>query len=178
MTPGELRLLRAMAFGAALFVAFAVGILVGRDLPRRPPAAPTPPAACHMRGALPDPSCSPGATDPRVTQANIATTICLAGYTASVRPSSSYTTPLKREQMARYGLPGEPADYEEDHLVPLELGGAPRDVANLWPQSRAPGNALRKDVIEGRLHDDVCAGKIPLADAQRRIIADWTGAWP
>jgi hypothetical protein len=32
------------------------------------------------------------------------------------------------------GLVGNPKDYEEDHLISLELGGAPRDPKNLWPQ--------------------------------------------
>lgn len=45
-----------------------------------------------------------------------------------------YTGKLKREQLANENLPGGPADYEEDHLISLELGGAPADSRNLWPQ--------------------------------------------
>ncbi len=69
--------------------------------------------------------------NPAVTEATIAATICTPGWTATVRPSSSYTTALKRRQLpANANL----ADYEEDHLMPLALGGAPRDERNLRPQ--------------------------------------------
>ena len=35
-----------------------------------------------------------------------------------------------------------PSHYQEDHLVPLELGGAPRDKRNLWPE---PNSAVLPD---------------------------------
>ena len=70
---------------------------------------------------------TPGALNPDVTQATIATTICKHGWTGTVRPPSSYTSRLKVEQMAQYGLTGSPSDYQEDHLVSLELGGHPTD---------------------------------------------------
>jgi len=73
---------------------------------------------CISQGGLPDPACTPGAIDPRVTQANIASTICRSGYSKSVRPSSSVTDNIKREQMAAYGLQGvRLADDELDHLL-------------------------------------------------------------
>ncbi len=59
---------------------------------------------------LPDPACDPGAADPRVTQGNIGQTICVAGYAATIRPSTSYTTPLKVEQMKLYGFAGPTSD--------------------------------------------------------------------
>jgi hypothetical protein len=32
------------------------------------------------------------------------------------------------------------SDFEEDHLIPLELAGAPADIRNLWPEPHvAPG---------------------------------------
>ena len=131
-----------------------------------------------MRGPLPDSLCTPGAADPRVTQANITTTICVSGYTATVRPPASYTDALKIAGMRDYGLTGTTADYEEDHLIPLELGGDPRDPRNLWPEPRRviAGQAEDKDAVENALHADVCAGRIALTDAQRRIAADWTTA--
>jgi hypothetical protein len=77
------------------------------------------------QGGLPDPTCSPGAVDPRVTQATIATTICARGYRTSVRPPESVTEPIKHEQMAAYGLRGQRlSDRELDHLISLELGAA------------------------------------------------------
>ncbi|HEX8940298.1 MAG TPA: hypothetical protein VF763_09045 [Candidatus Limnocylindrales bacterium] len=135
--------------------------------------------------AEPDPAMTPGATDPRVTQATIRSTICVAGYTATVRPPASYTTTLKRQQITAYGYADTSlVDYEEDHLVPLELGGAPADPGNLWPQPRqvslADGTfvgASVKDGLEDHLHGQVCDGQVPLAVAQREIALDWIGAW-
>jgi hypothetical protein len=158
---------------ALLAVAFA---LIGTA------PAPTPPvsfvSACVARGVLPDSACTPGAADPAVTQQNIRQTICVSGYTRTVRPPTSYTNPLKIEQMRAYGFTGSPRDYEEDHLIPLELGGAPRDPRNLWPEPRASigGRAESKDQIENALHADVCAGRMLLADAQQRIATNWTTA--
>jgi len=87
------------------------------------PVASVPPlggALCHARavgaGVLPDPACTPGATNPDVTQASIGSTICRAGYTGTIRPPAAYTSALKRQQIVAYGHPDtNPADYEEDH---------------------------------------------------------------
>lgn len=131
-------------------------------------------ASCHMRGSLPDPSCTPGATDPTVTQANIDQTICTVGYTKKVRPSVTYTDNLKKQQMAAYGFSGSMSNYEEDHLIPLEVGGSPSDPHNLWPE---PGNSPNpKDKVEDAMHDAVCSGRISLHDAQTRIATNWTTA--
>lgn len=137
------------------------------------------PGACQMRdNDLPDPACTPGATDPEVTQANLGRTICRRGYTARVRPPLSYTALLKLSLMARYGDSGRPASYELDHLVPLEVGGSPDSVRNLWPQPRDvhPGS-LDKDHLENLLHDQVCAGQVSLARAQQEFEANWLQAW-
>lgn len=132
---------------------------------------------CFLRGPLPDRGCTPGATDPRVTQDNLQQTICVSGYTRTVRPPTSYTNPLKVEQLKNYGLTLTTAEVEEDHLIPLELGGAPRDPLNLWPEPRAgASSALSKDTVENRLHSLVCAGRMTLAEAQQRIATDWTTA--
>src|ERR1035437_2160395 len=75
---------------------------------------------CHIREILPDPSCTPGAIDQKVTQDNIKQTICVKGYTKTVRPPVSYTNKLKIQQIAAYGyLDKNPRDYEEDHLISL-----------------------------------------------------------
>ena len=134
---------------------------------------------CSARDGLPDASCTPGVADPRVTQANIATTICKPGYSTSVRPPTSVTSPIKAERMAAYGYSDAPANYELDHLISLELGGHPSDVKNLWPEAYGRGewDAARKDQVENKLHDLVCAGAIPLADAQRIESTDWKSAW-
>jgi hypothetical protein len=83
---------------------------------------------------LPIRSLTPGVTNPAVKQTIIRKTICVSGWTATVRPPASYTNALKRKQMPLYHESGDPKSYEEDHLIPLELGGAPRDPHNLWPE--------------------------------------------
>jgi hypothetical protein len=127
-------------------------------------------------GGLPDPACTPGAVDPRVTQADINSTICQPGYTATVRPPAAYTEALKQQQMAQYGWTGPLSAIQEDHLIPLEVGGNPTDPRNLWPQPRTgtPGQtAADKDEVEGRKHEAVCAGTITLAAAQAIFTTDW-----
>jgi len=82
-----------------------------------------------LSAALPNRQMTPGATNPAVTEANFDSTICRrGGYTRTVRPPVSYTEPLKRAQIRAYGYTDHRLrDYEEDHLVPLEVGGAPSD---------------------------------------------------
>jgi hypothetical protein len=130
---------------------------------------------CHQTDGLPDSLCTPGAVDPRVTQSNIRDTICAVGYTATVRPKVSYTNALKVRQIAQYGYTDAiPQHYEEDHLIPLELGGDPSDPANLWPE---PGHSPNpKDAVEKRLHHLVCTGKMTLPQAQTRIRTNWKTA--
>jgi len=133
------------------------------------------PGTCHAIGSglyeRPDPRCTPGALNPAVTQATIGSTICTSGWTATVRPEESVTEPEKRESMAAYGITAPLGDYEYDHFVPLELGGATNDPRNLWPEPGASPNP--KDAIEDELHQEVCEGQISLAHAQREIVADW-----
>jgi hypothetical protein len=70
-------------------------------------------------------------------------------------------------------------DYELDHLVPVSIGGAPGDPKNIWPQSRRtePWNAEIKDTLEDVLHHEVCAGQVPLKEAQDAIRTDWIAAY-
>jgi hypothetical protein len=138
-----------------------------------------PPGACHARGSglfsLPDPRCTPGAVSPAVTQANIHTTICRSGYTETVRPPESVTEAEKKASLAAYGDAGPLHDYEYDHLVPLELGGADNDPRNLWPEPGASPNP--KDALEDRLRSMVCDGELTLAAAREEIAVDWVSAY-
>lgn len=109
----------------------------------------------------------PGALNPAVNQATIHQTICVRGWTATIRPPIEFTSALKRQQMVDRSLPGRPGDYEEDHLIPLELGGAPSDPANLWPEPWA--DARLKDELESELRREVCAGRLSLSAAQEQI---------
>jgi hypothetical protein len=139
------------------------------------PATAATPGACHSVNGLPDPICTPGVADLRVTQDSILTTICVSGYTTRVRPSVRYTDALKAEQIKAYGYADTRlADYEEDHLIPLELGGHPTDAKNLWPELLTGLNAAtKKDGVENSLHTKVCAGLMTLATAQAAIAKNW-----
>lgn len=141
---------------------------------RQPPAG-----SCHAHGSapftLPDRHCTPGALSPRVTQANIHSTICVRGYTRTVRPSPSITGREKRASMASYGDTGSSRNYEYDHLVSLELGGATNDARNLWPEPGASPNT--KDKLEDRLKSLVCSGRMRLAAAQNQIATNWVTAY-
>jgi hypothetical protein len=134
---------------------------------------------CVNAAGLPDADCTPGAVNPDVTPETIATTICTSGYTARVRPPTSYTRPLELQLLAAYGQPGaSPAEFELDHLISLELGGAPRDPANLWPEPyTGANNARQKDVVENYLRAQVCNGQMPLGEAQRLIATDWVSVY-
>jgi hypothetical protein len=131
---------------------------------------------CHARpGPLPDANCTPGATNPDVTQDNIQDTICKSGWTSTIRPPTSYTNKLKTQGISAYGYTDTKlSTYEEDHLISLELGGAPSDPKNLWPE---PGDTPNpKDKVENDLHRAVCSGRVKLVDAQQAIATDWTNA--
>lgn len=143
------------------------------------PGAP-PTAASGDAPFLPNPATQPGVTNPDVTQDNIQTTICVSGYTATIRPPVSYTNNLKMKQIPQYGYTDTNlADYEEDHLIALEDGGHPTDPKNLWPQPRStqPWNASFKDTVENVLHGMVCAGQLSLATAQHALATDWVAAY-
>lgn len=132
--------------------------------------------------ALPDSSVTPGALNPNVTQANIASTICTLGFTSKIRPPASYTTKLKRQQLrtapySRYGSTSTKL-FEEDHLISLELGGAPYDPKNLWPEPWGGATGARtKDKLENTLHALVCAHQITLSEAQIAIATNWYAAY-
>jgi hypothetical protein len=127
---------------------------------------------------LPDPSCTPGATNPDVTQSTINSTICVSGWTSAIRPPTSYTNPLKQQGIADYGYTGtNMADYEEDQFLPLELGAAPKDPKNLWPEPHAGDkNFYSKDSVENAVKKAVCGGQATLAAAQHAMLTDWTTA--
>jgi hypothetical protein len=112
-----------------------------------------------------DPVRTPGMLNPDVTQATIGDTICKRGWTRTIRPPSDYTTTLKRRQLPEYGLGGALSDYQEDHLISLELGGHPTDPRNLWPEPYP--RAARVDTIENELNAQVCSGALSLDAAQR-----------
>ena len=127
---------------------------------------------------LPDPACTPGAKNPDVTQSTIGSTICVSGWTATIRPSTSYTNALKKQGIIDYGYTDTSmSDYEEDHFLPLELGGAPKDPHNLWPEPHSGSpNSYSKDAVENEVKNAVCAHQVTLSAAQTAMLDDWTTA--
>ncbi|HEY4411645.1 MAG TPA: hypothetical protein VGN06_01495 [Gaiellaceae bacterium] len=107
----------------------------------------------------------PGVLNPDVTQATIGWTICVHGWTATVRPPVEYTNDLKVKQMRAYGETGSPSEYQEDHLISLELGGDPTDPRNLWPEPYPRASDV--DRIENELNAQVCSGKLTLVEGQQ-----------
>ena len=147
-----MKLRHALVIAAAALLVLALALRLHRSAP------------AHSV-VVADPVRTPGILNPDVTQATIRSTVCVHGWTATVRPPVSYTNELKVEQMRVYGETGPPSAYQEDHLVSLELGGDPTDPRNLWPEPYP--RAADVDKIENELNAKVCSGKLSLADAQR-----------
>ena len=123
------------------------------------------PHGSSSKGPYPaDVTRTPGVLNPEVTQATIDTTVCKHGWTKTIRPPTSYTNDLKRKQMREYGVGGALSDYQEDHLISLELGGHPTDARNLWPEPYP--RASEVDSIENELNAKVCSGRLSLEQAQ------------
>jgi hypothetical protein len=142
-------------------------------------------AKSEQQVGLPNGRLTPGSINPNVTADTAQTTICVSGWSSKVRPPSAYTSALKLAQIVEYGYADRnPSHYEEDHLVPLELGGAPRDPRNLWPEPNdiqlpdgTKVGADAKDALEDLLHAEVCSGSLALDQAQRSIAGNWIATW-
>lgn len=141
-------------------------------------------AAFAVAPDLPDSSRTPGVPDPAVIQPNIADNICTSGYTASLRPNTSVTNAIKKQQLTAWGYTDHKmAHYEEDHLISLQLGGAADDPKNLWPEHYSgKWGARTKDTVEGELRRRVCtdpsdADHISLQEARDAISSDWKAAY-
>ena len=111
-----------------------------------------------------------------VTPDTISGTICTAGYTKAIRPSTTYTNGVKFKLMREAGVDqSQSADYALDHIVPLVLGGSPRSRQNLRLLTARENS--RKSRIEVKLRCMVCSGQLPLQTAQEAIYNDWQGAY-
>ena len=112
------------------------------------------------------------AINPSVTQANIHETICVKSWTKTVRPSSYYTNKIKKRLMKEQGIPlADMSKYELDHIIPLDLGGAPRDPANMMLQPWS--QADKKDGDERRMKNLVCKGTLTLENGQQYFVTQW-----
>jgi hypothetical protein len=164
-----------------VFICFSVAVLMYDSRQADVPSATNSGQIAHIGPAdiYPDPARTPGAADPDITPSNLDENICNPNWTTkSIRPPVHYTDSLKHQQIIQYGYEDtSPRDYEEDHLIPLELGGNPTDEKNLWPEpysaSIPDGGAHAKDRVESYLHRQVCSGQISLSQAQHLIASDW-----
>jgi len=121
---------------------------------------------------IPDPKCTPGALNLDVTQDTISTTICIHGYTRQIRPPVGYTEPLKIKSIADYGyIDKNPRDLEFDHVVPLETGGNPTDVRNLWAEPG--GSPNEKDFVENAVNRFICSKELTLKQGQNIFLNNW-----
>ena len=199
LSPSRPDVRRPALIGIGIVAALLVGVVLGASWVAGPRAAlPTILGAAQTAAGdtsmphptqrplgLPDPARTPGSINPAATQAKLADTVCKSGWAATQRPPAAYTSALKFAQIIEYGYTDrDRSHYQEDHLVPLELGGAPRDPRNLWPEPNEAtlpdGTTITsgdKDDLEDALHRKVCGGEMLLADAQRLIAGNWIDAW-
>jgi hypothetical protein len=152
-------------------------------------------ASALFASDLPNRGITPGAVDPAVTAENIDHTICAhtrPTWSKAHRPPRELTSRLKREQIKLYGYSDKDGrHYEEDHLVPISIGGlsygepqyaniAGKDAVNLWPQPRdtiTRWSAEKKDELEYSLFKGVCAHEVPLHEAQEAFMTNWIKAY-
>lgn len=95
--------------------------------------------------------------------------VCTLGWASKHR--HGLTAKQKVAVLRAYGYPKDQRVAEWDHYVSLELGGG-NGVQNIFPMiDRA--QAMRKDRLEDRLHDEVCTGRQTLSVAQAHIRQYW-----
>lgn len=99
-----------------------------------------------------------GVPNPAVTQDNIHQTVCVPGWTDTIRPPSSYTQAWEKAN-------GGNIDTVVDHKIPLCAGGNPTDPGNYQLQLKP--ESYRKDSTEKLVCKLLCAGKLTLDEAQR-----------
>jgi hypothetical protein len=130
---------------------------------------------------LPDPKCTPGATNPSLTVKVLRDpdfrTRCVRSHaTSEEQKNGTYMWYNIHHPEQNSGVM---QTCELDHLISLELGGADT-LDNIWPQCGPPNVVLsarffkQKDMVENFVAALVKAGSIDLGDAQRRIADDWT----
>jgi hypothetical protein len=113
--------------------------------------------------------------NPLVDQSSIEQTICLPGWSRTVRPPQSTTKPIKLAPFRGAALPDEAFESAIlDHRIPIELGGSPDDARNLALQEAE--ESREKDGVEHCLRRAVCLGVVTLEEAQTAIWHDWRSA--
>lgn len=123
--------------------------------------------------------------DPHITPGEVASSdfsdVCgkVDGLTYSKRHRLSQTPETKRDVFAAYHVPWSDARlYEDDHIIPLCLGGADTH-ANRWPQHHdGVWNSQKKDDLETYACHAVCySHSVNLPVAQSWFTPDWRVAY-
>jgi hypothetical protein len=164
--------------------------------PAAPPTSPPAPGSdvCHPSDQV---LC---ALDGRVTQANLASTVCSGHWSSTVRPPVGITNQWKTYDLAVLPRPDHIttiSQAEGDHRMPIGLGGDPGayDQSGIWketdqtvtvqgdvlPQNfslQVPRSPNPKDGDETNLHDQICAGRLSLLQARSQLIAKWLAPFP
>lgn len=97
--------------------------------------------------------------------------VCAPGYSKRMRAKVSKQT--KALVYYRYGLKYDSKHFQIDHLIPISIGGS-NDPDNLWPQPIINNYGFReKQKVAAYLHNQVCADKMDIRDAQEMIRVDW-----
>ena len=90
--------------------------------------------------------------NPNVRPDNVMETICVTGYSKSIRPPAQVTNEIKKKLLDDAGIPRQYIhDYVLDHVIPISSGGAPDDIRNLRLEPRE--ESFLKDRAENRSHD-------------------------
>jgi len=126
---------------------------------------------------LPDPKLTPGYVWTESSEK-----VCGPGYTQT---TTDIPAKLRYRVLLNYGLGGfdragicaGPNGCAIDRLISVELGGSD-DIRNLWPlPNDGPWNAADKRRLTTLLHARVCAGLLPLAEAQAMLANGWIAAY-
>jgi hypothetical protein len=76
----------------------------------------------------------------------------------------------KQEQIAAYGyLNAWLSDYKKDHFISSSLG---KSDGSEKPLAGTENSLNEKGRVEHYLHEQVCSGAMPLAQAQKKTSAD------
>lgn len=103
-----------------------------------------------------------------VTQTNIDKTICVPGWTSTIRPPATIARAIKVHMMNSQSIPIDKlSEYQLDHIVPLCLGGDPESLDNLQLQHN--DDAKLKDKMERKICCMVCSGQVKLSEARKQI---------
>ena len=106
----------------------------------------------QARGPPSNPALTPGSINPAVTQDDIRSTICIRGWTRTVRPSREYTYQLKREQIRQYG-------YADRRLAVRRQNHRPLGRILGWILPAVENRDVRSRSVIRNRHAPVCSQK-------------------